>query len=588
MSEKTKVYIMAKWLVEGGEVGADDVEFAEAFVMMKKLADSGCREDLNCTFSKNDMVNADVHAIAGYIKEHMDNVLGEHNDNPFGGNVYANANSDRMDALDYDAYGYDDREVVDENIRDLYPLSAAKWLARMSDAELSQEDREKYETELTAAMVLAWKMHNNYRKINETYLTAYDMKNADSKEITSFLEDCLYEIIYSKEIDSSAWWKDKDIDAQKIGDYSRSEVIEALTSALALYGTDMDNIDRDTVERMIKGFASSQKDLYDDAKEDAAAYVNSQLKKDPVRSAGTENIIISLEGTESYLEAQMSQDTSYPGVDIQCNNNGGAAPGPRMLLEMDGGELRALIWNNDYKEDEQPVEEICLGNFKAPSGDAYTANIRDGYFEVIVPGSGRFAVFKTSSEIDEDEPLSQGDITVRFMPEGSDRSCDIGASFGLAPDHVLLVFDYETVSYLRINQCDPDKYIKDIAKEAFELETWFIGSLSGGIEPPRDIHSVTRHKDGSVIITYSKPATCGLSDCRYHNTDTGEHIAVYTFNNGQIQLDGGDVFPSISGWNDPEYAEKAAEFFTRYGYKVPEEIHATAKGNSICSDDPER
>ena len=117
-----------------------------------------------------------------------------------------------------------------------------------------------------------------------------------------------------------------------------------------------------------------------------------------------------------------------------------------------------------------------------------------------------------------------------------------------------------------------------IAEEAFELEAWFIGSLSGGIEPSPITDSVTKNEDGSVSITYHLPETCGLSDCRYHNTDTDKHTVTYALSEDgcRLLLDGGDIFPSIAGWGDEEYMNKAAEFYDKWHLEVSEEIvHGT-------------
>lgn len=112
--------------------------------------------------------------------------------------------------------------------------------------------------------------------------------------------------------------------------------------------------------------------------------------------------------------------------------------------------------------------------------------------------------------------------------------------------------------------------LPELAREAFELEEWFTGVLSGGIGPARHIQSVDRNEDGSVSVTYRKPETFGLSDVRYHNDDTDEHTVTYSVEGGRLLLDGGEIFPSISGWGDPEYEEKARGFYSKWNLEAPE------------------
>ena len=41
-------------------------------------------------------------------------------------------------------------------------------------------------------------------------LTKEDMVNADVDGIMKFIKDCVDEIIFSEEVDASAWWKQKE------------------------------------------------------------------------------------------------------------------------------------------------------------------------------------------------------------------------------------------------------------------------------------------------------------------------------------------------------------------------------------------
>ena len=66
--------------------------------------------------------------------------------------------------------------------------------------------------------------------------------------------------------------------------------------------------------------------------------------------------------------------------------------------------------------------------------------------------------------------------------------------------------------------------IAKIATAAFDLEDYITGSRTGGVEAPRIILSVKEHSN-VVDIEYTYPETCGLSDCRYHDTRAGK---IYT------------------------------------------------------------
>ena len=72
----------------------------------------------------------------------------------------------------------------------------AKWLS--AGGENGASDVEFAET-----MVLLWKRQRN----DKSDLTATDMKNFSTNDFCAWMKNCLDEIIFSEEIDSSAWWK---------------------------------------------------------------------------------------------------------------------------------------------------------------------------------------------------------------------------------------------------------------------------------------------------------------------------------------------------------------------------------------------
>ena len=74
----------------------------------------------------------------------------------------------------------------------------ATWLANIDSNGAS--DEEFAETIVLSYMI--WKTGNrNYQ------LTAEDMKNADTAELTGHIKMCLDEILFSEDADPSCWWK---------------------------------------------------------------------------------------------------------------------------------------------------------------------------------------------------------------------------------------------------------------------------------------------------------------------------------------------------------------------------------------------
>ena len=95
--------------------------------------------------------------------------------------------------------------------------------------------------------------------------------------------------------------------------------------------------------------------------------------------------------------------------------------------------------------------------------------------------------------------------------------------------------------------------IKKIAEDAFELQNWITGTETGGVEAPRQIINIDQLQDGSVAIIWQNPATCGLSDCRYHNTDTVPHVSLYKVIKNRLYVNGD---PSFAKWIVSDCREK--------------------------------
>ena len=94
---------------------------------------------------------------------------------------------------------------------------------------------------------------------------------------------------------------------------------------------------------------------------------------------------------------------------------------------------------------------------------------------------------------------------------------------------------------------------KEIALNAFYTQDTITGTETGGIEPPRIIKGV-RCLDGQAVdIEYTYPATCGLSDCRYHDTRAGKIFKE------SFLIDGGKLFILRNGKWDPKVFENTLD-----------------------------
>ena len=110
--------------------------------------------------------------------------------------------------------------------------------------------------------------------------------------------------------------------------------------------------------------------------------------------------------------------------------------------------------------------------------------------------------------------------------------------------------------------------IKEVAKEAFELNDWLMGTKTGGVEAPRIMISCEDRGD-SVVIAWRHPETCGLSDCRYHYSDLSVQEDVFSIDaeHNMLLLNGNNDVFCLDGW--PELAESISDFLLKWELNYP-------------------
>lgn len=106
--------------------------------------------------------------------------------------------------------------------------------------------------------------------------------------------------------------------------------------------------------------------------------------------------------------------------------------------------------------------------------------------------------------------------------------------------------------------------LKQLSMAAFDLFDWLTGCRTGGIEAPRIMVKVEKQNENTVVITWKNPETCGLSDCRYHNTDLEHHKDIFKLIENKLEYNGktDDIF-GVANW--PEYEQKVNDFYTSWG-----------------------
>ena len=117
-------------------------------------------------------------------------------------------------------------------------------------------------------------------------------------------------------------------------------------------------------------------------------------------------------------------------------------------------------------------------------------------------------------------------------------------------------------------------FMRKWAFEAWNLESFFVGTMSGGIEGIKDLDDCRVISGSKVQILYRLPATCGLSDVRYHNPEPDKLCKdVFEFR-GRELLFNGKPFPGSFYEENPWTADDAREFRDSYEKALREEVKA--------------
>ncbi len=112
--------------------------------------------------------------------------------------------------------------------------------------------------------------------------------------------------------------------------------------------------------------------------------------------------------------------------------------------------------------------------------------------------------------------------------------------------------------------------ITEMAKDAFVQQDWVNGALSGGIEAPRVLLDAREMEDGSVELDYTYQPTCGLSDCRYHDTRAEKkYTDKFQIKENTLYLNGDSDIFKIRNWKDTEIHKITTKFYRRWKLKVP-------------------
>lgn len=108
-------------------------------------------------------------------------------------------------------------------------------------------------------------------------------------------------------------------------------------------------------------------------------------------------------------------------------------------------------------------------------------------------------------------------------------------------------------------------FVKKWAKKAWVLDCDFAGTLSGGIDPPKNLLFCEMTSVDTVEIGYDFPETGGLSDVRYHVIDphkVRKDVFVFT-KDGRIMMNG-SPFPGIERLADPWTADESNGFINDF------------------------
>ena len=115
----------------------------------------------------------------------------------------------------------------------------------------------------------------------------------------------------------------------------------------------------------------------------------------------------------------------------------------------------------------------------------------------------------------------------------------------------------------------PKEFVEKWALEAWNAEIGFNGTLSGGIDPVKQM-VLCAVEGNTATIKYVYPETCGLSDVIYHVEDPYRvRTDVFEFKeNGDIYA-GDQPFPGFYD-NEPWLKEEIKRFRERYAAALKE------------------
>lgn len=110
------------------------------------------------------------------------------------------------------------------------------------------------------------------------------------------------------------------------------------------------------------------------------------------------------------------------------------------------------------------------------------------------------------------------------------------------------------------------------ALDAWKLECDFVGTMSGGTDGIKNLVECRVIGENKVQILYRLPATCGLSDVRYHNPEPYKiREDVFEFRGSELFMNG-DTYPESFYMEHPWTADDAKEFVESYKRALREEV----------------
>ena len=123
------------------------------------------------------------------------------------------------------------------------------------------------------------------------------------------------------------------------------------------------------------------------------------------------------------------------------------------------------------------------------------------------------------------------------------------------------------------------------SKEAFDLQDYLNGTMSGGIEPPRIMQNVYVTGNDTVEISYTLSETAGYADHPYHTIEPHKlRMDEFKFVGDEIWCNG-EPFPGKFYENDSFTSEYAASFKKDYARAFEEYREAAREGFELPKKD---